>query len=59
MPMVIAVVMSVFWVAIAYREFQRGEPMLAVVFLIVGIVLTVYRYRIAKKSAAAAKSSKP
>lgn len=58
MPMVIAAVMFVFWVAIAYREFQRGEPMLAAVFLIGGIILTAYRYRIAKKSKAAADSSK-
>ncbi len=58
MPKLIAAVMFVFWVAIAYREFQRGEPRLAAAFLIGGIVLTVYRYRLAKKSAAAADSTK-
>jgi hypothetical protein len=59
MPLAIAVVMFIFWVAIAYREFQRGEPLLAVVFLLGGIVLTVFRYRLAKKSAASADSRKP
>jgi hypothetical protein len=59
MRMVIAVVMLIIWVAIAYREYQRGETRLAAAFLLIGIALTVYRYRIAKKSAASADSRKP
>jgi hypothetical protein len=58
MRMVIAVVMLIIWVAIAYREYQRGETRLAAAFLLIGIALTVYRYRIAKKSADSADSRK-
>jgi cbb3-type cytochrome oxidase subunit 3 len=58
MRLVIAVVMFIIWIAIAYREYQRGETRLAAAFLLIGIALTVYRYRIAKKSAAAKDSRK-
>jgi hypothetical protein len=59
MRMAIAVVMLIIWIAIAYREYQRGETRLAAAFLLIGIALTVYRYRIAKKSAESANSRKP
>jgi hypothetical protein len=59
MRMVIAVVMFIFWVAIAYIEFQRGERRLAAAFLLAGIVLTAFRYRMAKKAADSANSRKP
>lgn len=45
MPFAISAVLFVFWMAIAYREYQRGELLLAGVFAAVGIVLTVYRIR--------------
>ena len=56
MRMVVAVVMFILWIAIAYREYQRGETRLAAAFLLLGIALTIFRYRIAKKSADSAKS---
>jgi len=49
MPVAVTIVLLVFWVVLAYRELQRGDLLLAGVFLLVGIVLTVYRYRAAVK----------
>lgn len=46
MPVVLAVVLLVLWIAMAYREFQRGNLMLAGVFLLVGIGLAVFRLRV-------------
>jgi hypothetical protein len=45
MPIAITLVLLVFWLALAYRSFQRGDMLLAGVFLLVGIVLSVYRLR--------------
>ena len=56
MRMVVAVVMSILWIAIAIREYQRGETRLAAAFLLLGIALTIFRYRVAKKSADASKA---
>jgi alpha-tubulin suppressor-like RCC1 family protein len=36
--------MGIFWVAMAYRHFQRGDAMLG--FVVVGVTLTVYRLRL-------------
>jgi hypothetical protein len=36
-------VLCVFWLVLAYREFQRGDVLLAGVFLAVGVALTAYR----------------
>ncbi len=46
MPVVLAAVLLVLWIAMAYREFQRGNLMLAGVFLLVGIGLAVFRLRV-------------
>lgn len=45
MPAIVSVVLLVFWLALAYRAYQRGDMLFATVFLLVGIVLTVYRLR--------------
>ncbi|HEX4648765.1 MAG TPA: hypothetical protein VH111_08065 [Steroidobacteraceae bacterium] len=45
MPVALTLVLLVFWLAMAYRSLQRGDLMLAGVFLAVGIVLTIYRLR--------------
>ena len=37
--------LCIFWLAMAYREYQRGDMLLAGVFVLVGIALTVYRLR--------------
>jgi NADH:ubiquinone oxidoreductase subunit 3 (subunit A) len=45
MPVAVTLVLFLFWIVLAYREFQRGDLLLAGVFLLVGVVLTAYRYR--------------
>jgi hypothetical protein len=45
MPVAVTLVLLVFWIAMAFRQFQRGDLMLAGVFLAVGVALTVYRLR--------------
>ncbi len=52
MPVPVTFVLLLFWLVLAYRQFQRGDLLLAGVFLLVGIVLTVYRYRADMKRAA-------
>ncbi len=59
MPVAVTLVLLVFWLAMAYRSFQRGDLMLAVVFLLVGVVLSVYRLRSNAKTAGPADSNKP
>ena len=46
MRFAISALLLVFWMAIAYREYQRGQLVLAGIFAVVGIVLTVYRLRL-------------
>lgn len=46
MPFAISAVLFAFWMVIAYRAFERGQLLLAGVFALVGIVLTVYRIRL-------------
>jgi len=41
----VTLVLLLVWLTLAYRQFQRGDLLLAGVFLAVGIVLTVYRLR--------------
>jgi hypothetical protein len=46
MPVALTAVLLVVWIAMAYREFQRGDLMLAGVFLLVGLALAVFRLRL-------------
>jgi hypothetical protein len=55
MPLAVAAVLFVFWIAMAYRAYERGDVLMAGVFALVGIVMTVYRAGIAKKLAEARK----
>jgi len=41
----ISLALLFFWLALAYRSYQRGDMLFATVFLLVGIVLTVHRLR--------------
>jgi hypothetical protein len=50
MPVALALVLLVFWGVLAYRAYERGDLLLAGVFVAVGIALTVYRLRGASKS---------
>jgi hypothetical protein len=45
MPIAVTLGLLVFWLVIAYRQYQRGDMILAGVFLFVGIALTVWRIR--------------
>jgi hypothetical protein len=56
MPIAVTVVLFIFWIFMAYRAFERGDIMMAGVFLLVGIVLTAYLYSSAQK---VAKSNAP
>lgn len=59
MPQAVSLVLLVFWLALAYRSYQRGDMLFAGIFLLVGIVLTVYRLRSAPGSAGRTDASKP
>jgi hypothetical protein len=45
MRMVVVLVLLVFWCVLAFRAFQRGDMTIAVLYAVVGIVLTVWRLR--------------
>jgi len=45
MPIAVTLLLLLFWLVLAYRQYQRGDILLAGIFLAVGIVLTVYRIR--------------
>ncbi|HXW75654.1 MAG TPA: hypothetical protein VEK10_12655 [Steroidobacteraceae bacterium] len=51
MPAAVSLVLLLVWLALAYRSYQRGDLLLAGVFLAVGVVITVYRLRGSKPSA--------
>ena len=51
MPIVVTLLLLLFWLVIAYRQYQRGDTVLAAIFLVVGVVLTVYRIRQAQSRA--------
>jgi len=38
-------VLMLFWIFFAYRAFERGDPAMGIMFLIVGVALTIYRLR--------------
>lgn len=37
--------LAIFWIVMAYRQFQRGDMLLGGVFILAGIALTTYRIR--------------
>ena len=45
MPIAVTLLLLLFWLVFAYRQYQRGDMVLAGIFLAVGVVLTVYRIR--------------
>jgi len=45
MPLALTLILLVFWLALAYRQYQRGDLLLAGVYLLVGIVITIVRLR--------------
>ena len=57
MPIAVTLALLVFWIVIAYRQYQRGDMVLAAVFLFVGIALTIFRIRQAQSRSQAASAS--
>ena len=49
MPIAVTLALLVFWLAVAWRQYQRGDLLLAGVCVMVGVVMTIYRYRLAVK----------
>ena len=45
MRFAIIVALAIFWIFLAYRAFQRGDMVLAGVFVLAGVALTIYRLR--------------
>ena len=45
MKLVVIGALCLFWLVMAFREFQRGDMLLAGVFVVVGVSLTAYRLR--------------
>jgi len=41
----IIIALAVFWVVMAFRQFQRGDTLMAGVFLVAGTALTIHRLR--------------
>jgi len=48
MPAAVSLALLLVWLALAYRSYQRGDLLLSGIFLLVGVVLTVYRLRRAR-----------
>jgi hypothetical protein len=51
MGLAVTVVLALFWFAVAYRAFQRGDMTMAAILALVGVVLTVYRLQRLKRGA--------
>ena len=41
----LVLLLLVFWIFLAYRALQRGDTTMAILFVVVGIAVTVYRLR--------------
>ena len=39
----VIIALAIFWIVMAYRQFERGDMVLGGVFVLAGIALTVYR----------------
>ena len=46
MPIAITAVLFLLWMAIAWRQYERGEPLLAGVCALIGVLLSVYRLKL-------------
>jgi hypothetical protein len=41
----IIIALAIFWIFMAYRQYQRGDMAMAGVFILAGTALTIYRWR--------------
>ncbi|HYB33291.1 MAG TPA: hypothetical protein VED45_07665 [Steroidobacteraceae bacterium] len=58
MPAAVSLVLLLVWLALAYRSYQRGDLLLAGIFLLVGVVITVHRLRSMSAKASGSPSLK-
>ena len=49
MPLFVIAALLVFWIALSYRAMQRGDLLMAGVYLLAGVALSVYRYKSLRK----------
>jgi DMSO/TMAO reductase YedYZ heme-binding membrane subunit len=59
MPIVVTLALLVLWLVLAWREYQKGDFLLATIFAAVGVVLALYRYRAAMKRTQQTKQPNP
>jgi hypothetical protein len=45
MRLFVIVALAIFWIVMAYRAYARGDMMLAGVYILAGVALTIYRLR--------------
>jgi hypothetical protein len=59
MGFVVVFLLLIFWLVLAWRQFQQGDITLATLFLTVGVALTVYRLRALSRPRSGSEPSKP
>jgi len=59
MGFMVAFLLLIFWLVLAWRQFERGDITMATLFLAVGIALTVYRLRTLTRPRSGPDASKP
>jgi hypothetical protein len=59
MGFVVVFLLLIFWLVLAWRQFQQGDITLATLFLTVGVALTVYRLRTLSRPRSGSEPSKP
>jgi hypothetical protein len=45
MPVFLVVLLAVFWMFLSFRAFEGGDAPMGVLFLVIGVALTMYRLR--------------
>jgi hypothetical protein len=45
MRVVVSLTLLLFWLFLAYRRYEHGDMPLAGLFVLIGVVLTIYRLR--------------
>lgn len=59
MPIAISALLLCLWLTVAWRLLQRGEPLLACVCAVIGILLALYRLRLWRARQSSSRSEPP
>jgi hypothetical protein len=59
MPIAISALLLCLWLALAWRLLQRGEPLLACVCAVIGILLALYRLRLWRARQSSSRNRPP